>query len=65
MKDAKCYGVWGIPYFRTEEGDTYSVATRPNGDRMVFYWGNAFSGDTYKQPKILSEAEAQEINFVF
>jgi hypothetical protein len=65
MKDAKCYGVWGIPYFRTEEGDTYSVASRPNGLPTVFYWGNVLTGERYKRPKILSEEEAKEINFIF
>lgn len=65
MKTAKCYGVWGCPYFRTDEGDTYSVATRPNGEKMVFYWGNVFTGDTKKKPVILTESEVAEINFEY
>ena len=42
-KVAKCYGVWGDPYYRTEDGHTFSIKYTSQGTR-VFYHGNVVLG---------------------
>ena len=41
---AKCYGVWGCPYYRTESGHTFSIETAPK-ETLVFYYGNVKQGE--------------------
>ena len=42
-KTAKCYGVWGEPYYRTEDGHTFSIRETASG-KIVFYYGNVITG---------------------
>lgn len=56
---AKCYGVWGFPYYRTESGHTFAINETPSG-KVVFYHGNVISGDR-DTLKMLNEAEKAEL----
>lgn len=57
---ATCYGVWGIPYYRTESGHTFSIKEKPNEKKVVFYYGNVLAGDT-ETMKMLTEEEQAEL----
>lgn len=57
-KVAKCYGVWGCPYYRTEDGHTFSIQETPTG-KVVFYFGNVYAGENVM--KLLTEAEKKKL----
>ena len=70
---AKCYGTWGTKYYRTESGETYSIMESVAGGKTtntktVFYWGNAKADDgkgvMFDSPKVLTEEEYKQIQFV-
>ena len=56
---ATCYGVWGIPYYRTETGHTFSIDDTPRGHKMVFYYGNV--KESAPKLRILTEEEMSEL----
>lgn len=58
MVVAKCYGIWGCPYYRTESGHTFSINETPSG-KVVFYYGNVKAGEDKQQ--LLTEAEKKEL----
>lgn len=67
MKIAKCYGVWGWKYYRTDEGETYSIKPEVCGGKTtdkltVFYYGNTKTGKY--ELRILTEEEYKQIQFV-
>lgn len=57
-KIARCYGVWGCPYYRTKDGHTFSIKETPGG-KIVFYFGNVFKEKNVM--KLLTEAEKKEL----
>ena len=54
-KIAKCYGIWGGPYYRTDDGHTFSIEDNGRGSKTVFYYGNVISGPGTL--KLLNEEE--------
>lgn len=57
-KIAKCYGVWTEPYYRTEDGHTFSIRDTVYG-KIVFYYGNVKTGQ--KTLKMLTEEEKKTL----
>ena len=57
-KIAKCYGVWTHPYYRTEDGHTFSIHDTVYG-KIVFYHGNVKTGQ--KEMKILTDEEKKTL----
>ena len=57
-KIARCYGVWTYPYYRTEDGHTFSINDTVFG-KVVCYYGNAVTG--HETIKILDEAEKKTL----
>lgn len=55
---AKCYGVWGCPYYRTESGHTFSINETSYG-KIVYYYGNVLAGDYML--KMLKKSEITEL----
>ena len=55
---AKCYGVWGSHYYRTESGHTFSI---DHGSiyETVCYYGNAITGE--ETIHILNNEEEKEL----
>lgn len=73
MDIAKLYGIWGSKYYRTENGETYSIMESVAGGKTtntktVFYWENAKANDgkgcMFDKPKVLTEEEYKKIKFV-
>ena len=55
---AKCYGVWGSHYYRTESGHTFSI-DHGSIHGTVCYYGNAITGE--KTTHILNSEEEKEL----
>lgn len=60
MIKATCYGIWTHPYYRTESGHTFSIEEKPNGGKIVFYFGNVLAGDCDTM-KMLTDEEMEEL----
>lgn len=55
---AKCYGVWGCPYYRTETGHTFSI-NETQHKIIVFYYGNVLNGENHM--RMLTEEEKAQL----
>ena len=62
MKVAKCYGVWGWRYYRTDDGETYSIKPEFDDTITVFSYGNVKTGAV--ELRILTKEEYEQIKFI-
>ena len=63
---AKCYGVWGCRYYRTESGHTFSTNKTP-AETFVFYHGNVITDKNTKMRKLNEEEKTilfEKVEFV-